>query len=643
MEVFGYIGVAVGNCKGAAGFHGLRPFKIVEDRALLSLLKTGRPGYFVPSPSTVLRDLKVVFARSRNRIAKLLQEYEGDLHFASDEWSTPNHRAFMAITVHFVLDGKPMCLLLDFIEVAWVHSGENLASTFTDVLKEFGIAEKMMGITCDNASNNDTMVEELKDLLPGFPGNDYRVRCFAHVLNLVVKSLIKHFDVRETSDPATAEGDARELLELAREMESEELTTQAERAAGEDEDDELDDADDEVDGMAELTDEQRVEFEHDVLPVKLTMAKLRKLAFKIVHSTTKLLPAWKELLGELGQPVVLIPRDVRTRWNSTFEMLDSCLKHQKALTQLCSDKSNGLRSFEVSEREWEIAKQLCNMLKVFKDATSFFSKQTPNLASVIPAMDHIDAHLTTASLDEQAYDSALRVSAGLAQRTLNKYYSLTDDSTTYRIAMMLHPRHKLLYFKKMKWKEEWISNAREILRTEYEKRYANCLPRAKQTHPGSDESGEEASSLVEEKNDINIFEALEHEDVADDEVSDELTRYLSTDPERVKDALEWWNDRRASFPNLSRMALDYLSIPATSVDPERMFSRGRLALPHTRNRLSPQSTRALMCVGNWSIAGFIRQSDARKAAQLEEVEGGSDDSDFEMEDGWDKIDVSSLQ
>ncbi|EIW58933.1 uncharacterized protein TRAVEDRAFT_104594, partial [Trametes versicolor FP-101664 SS1] len=159
---------------------------------------------------------------------------------------------------------------------------------------------------------------------------------------------------------------------------------------------------------------------------------LRKLTFKIVHSTTKLLPTWKELLAELGQPVVLIPRDVRTRWNSTFDMLDSCLKHQKALTQLCSDKSNGLRSFEVSEREWEIARQLRNMLK---DATTFFSKQTPNLASVIPAMDHIDAHLTTASHDEQAFDSALRISAGLAQRTLNKYYSFTDDSTTYRIAM----------------------------------------------------------------------------------------------------------------------------------------------------------------------------------------------------------------
>lgn len=55
-------------------------------------------------------------------------------------------------------------------------------------------------------------------------------------------------------------------------------------------------------------------------------------------------------------------------------------------------------------------------------------------------MDHIDAHLTTASLNEQSYDFALRVAAGLSQKTLNKYYSLTDTSKAYRIAMskLLH-------------------------------------------------------------------------------------------------------------------------------------------------------------------------------------------------------------
>ncbi|KJA19575.1 hypothetical protein HYPSUDRAFT_122396, partial [Hypholoma sublateritium FD-334 SS-4] len=53
------------------------------------------------------------------------------------------------------------------------------------------------------------------------------------------------------------------------------------------------------------------------------------------------------------------------------------------------------------------------------------------------------------------------------------------------------------------------------------------------------------------------------------------------------------------YPGLSPMALDYLSIPATSVNVERTFSRGQLILPYVRNRLSAQSTHAQLCVGNW--------------------------------------------
>jgi len=42
---------------------------------------------------------------------------------------------------------------------------------------------------------------------------------------------------------------------------------------------------------------------------------------------------------------------------------------------------------------------------------------------------------------------------------------------------------------------------------------------------------------------------------------DELQRYLSVDPEDVKDGVMWWHERCAMFPQLSRMARDYLSIP----------------------------------------------------------------------------------
>jgi hypothetical protein len=42
---------------------------------------------------------------------------------------------------------------------------------------------------------------------------------------------------------------------------------------------------------------------------------------------------------------------------------------------------------------------------------------------------------------------------------------------------------------------------------------------------------------------------------------DEVSRYLSTDPEQVRDVLLWWHERKSVYPCLSRMALDYLSIP----------------------------------------------------------------------------------
>lgn len=42
----------------------------------------------------------------------------------------------------------------------------------------------------DNASNNNTLVDELGKLLDGFQGSLMQVRCFAHILNLVVKVCI---------------------------------------------------------------------------------------------------------------------------------------------------------------------------------------------------------------------------------------------------------------------------------------------------------------------------------------------------------------------------------------------------------------------------------------------------------------------
>ena len=84
-----------------------------------------------------------MFAWTCQQIAKMLQvrnefclkhgrrltkskEYDRDLNFATDAWTSPNHQAFVAVAVHLKQNGVPLCFILDVIEVAQVmelHTG----------------------------------------------------------------------------------------------------------------------------------------------------------------------------------------------------------------------------------------------------------------------------------------------------------------------------------------------------------------------------------------------------------------------------------------------------------------------------------------------------------------------------------------
>lgn len=48
------------------------------------------------------------------------------------------------------------------------------------------------------------------------------------------------------------------------------------------------------------------------------------------------------------------------------------------------------------------------------------------------------------------------------------------------------------------------------------------------------------------------------------EEGDELKRYLAGEAVPVSDPIQWWQDRRKAYPRLSRMAIDYLTIPGKS-------------------------------------------------------------------------------
>ena len=72
-----------------------------------------------------------------------MKEYDGRLSFATDAWTSPNQRAYVAITVHLEHKGEAIAMLLDIVEVARSHTGDNLAAAFAKIMEDYEISEKV--------------------------------------------------------------------------------------------------------------------------------------------------------------------------------------------------------------------------------------------------------------------------------------------------------------------------------------------------------------------------------------------------------------------------------------------------------------------------------------------------------------------
>ena len=59
-----------------------------------------------------------------------------------------------------------------------------------------------------------------------------------------------------------------------------------------------------------------------------------------------------------------MPTDVRTRWNSTYHMLEFAVTYRVVIDSLTSERGLGLRDYEMDEAEWTLAKQLRDILQV---------------------------------------------------------------------------------------------------------------------------------------------------------------------------------------------------------------------------------------------------------------------------------------
>ncbi len=130
---------------------------------------------------------------------------------------------------------------------------------------------QILSVTCDNASPNDTMIDALAEIVVAFPGAANRTRCFTHILNLVVKVILRQFDVPKANADEALDVASQALVDLAGDIEMEEAVMD-ERTDDEAEDDDGEEG--QIDPRNGMSQDERDELDTAVRPVRLVLVKV---------------------------------------------------------------------------------------------------------------------------------------------------------------------------------------------------------------------------------------------------------------------------------------------------------------------------------------------------------------------------------
>ena len=126
------------------------------------------------------------------------------------------------------------------------------------------------------------MIAELAKILPKFSEVSH-MRCFLHIVNLIVKSIIKQFNIPKKWEDEHLDEAEQELHDLVGDIklkEQEAVEAMTQHQIGSNMDSEIEDKnDDDVDGWVDemmlLSPAEREQVKEDIWPVKLVLVKVR--------------------------------------------------------------------------------------------------------------------------------------------------------------------------------------------------------------------------------------------------------------------------------------------------------------------------------------------------------------------------------
>ena len=318
--------------------------------------------------------------------------------------------------------------------------------------------------------------------------------------------------------------------------------------------------------------------------------------------------------------------DIKTRWNSTYLMIESCKKYSGIITQFVNVN---YPSLDLTSYDWDMAFEFHGFLEVFYNATNKLSGVYYSTSCLV-LMELLNMAYAFSNY-KQKNEIYVDICKDM-EKKFKKYWSKLPP--VFYLSAILDPR---LNFDGVCEMVKQISDLLQgpegepgleitnsemeftletLFRIYYEKHANKERETTSSTSNVELSSGASGASYAAQFLSRKKQKGISQSFVSSSNILSELNKYRETEwesrltNEEMMDLnlLTWWKEHVRAFPVLSIMARDLLTPPASTVASESAFSIGGRVLEERRSRLSPDMLDCLMCLKDWDRAQYRTQN-----------------------------------
>ncbi|KAF5349401.1 hypothetical protein D9758_015515 [Tetrapyrgos nigripes] len=314
----------------------------------------------LPTDTTVRKTLDSIVESLHSSVVREISRVQSRISYSTDVWTNRQMIfSFSGVIAHWINDDwKLVERLVDFKHLeSQEHAGEYTVKAFIQSASKRGGLNKIT-IVMDNASACDSMAKFLQKLLNRryqdlqVHVENSRIRCLAHVINLIVQAILKVLEEAESSDDVDYyllhkdqpihydENDDEEL----KAMEAEEDNTEA---GGEGDESDDDDETSDLKNAQSLSTLKQLR----LITTKIVSSPQRRASFRKICK--RIYPTEK---NEKDTPLakLMVIRDVRTHWNYTHAMIRRG-RLLRSVSQAINEwvlKHEDLLDLRISKEDW---------------------------------------------------------------------------------------------------------------------------------------------------------------------------------------------------------------------------------------------------------------------------------------------------